>query len=167
MRADQVLDRLENAHRDDRVLELVGPDGSSDHVVCTAVGCHEDEGEYWEPSPFAMDLTDGRTPPWRSRVLGGGPDGELTARFASLDELTAAVRSDAPRPASGRRGRYLFVAMMQMTGRDEATARAVPLSAFLTRDEAEEHVRASGGARQVDPGGYRFERWVEAVPLDL
>jgi hypothetical protein len=161
-RADQVLSRLGKTYPDDRVLELVGPDGTSDHIVCTAVGCHEDGGENGEPSPFAMDLADGRTPPWRARVLGGGPDGDLTARVASLDEVTAAVRADAPRPPGGRRGRYLFVVMMRWTGRDEAPSRATALAAFLTRDEAEEYLRASGGGTPD-----RYEYWVDVVPMDL
>jgi hypothetical protein len=54
-RAEQVLTRLP-ADRHHRVLELLGPDGAGDHVVCMAVGCREDEGGWSEPSPFE-DLT--------------------------------------------------------------------------------------------------------------
>ena len=165
-RTDQVLGRLGGVWPEQRVLELVGADGTSDHVVCAAVGCHEDEGENWEPSPFAADLTDDGTPWWRRRVLGGGPDGEMSARFASLDQLVAAVDADAPGPPGGAIGRYLFVVMSRWSFEDGGSPRHSALSAFITRDEAEEHVRARGGGHEMD-NGVQIERWVQAVPLDL
>jgi hypothetical protein len=163
---DQVLGRLGGAWPEHRVLELVGPGGTSDHIVCTAVGCHEDDGENWEPSPFAADLSAGRTPRWRTRILGGGPDGEMTAHFASLPELVAAVDADVPRPPRGSLGRYLFVVMSRWSFADGEAPRHSALSAFITRDEAEDHVRACGGGQEID-NGIRIERWVQAVPLDL
>jgi hypothetical protein len=165
-RTDQVLGRLPGTRSEELVLDLVGPDGGSDHVVCMAVGCHEDEGENWEPSPFAADLTDGRRPRWRRRVLGGGPDGEMSARFASLEELAAAADAAPPRPATGDKGRYLFVVMNRWIFASGEAPRPTASSAFLTRDEAEEHVRTSGGATEID-NGHRIERWIQAVPLDL
>jgi hypothetical protein len=165
-RTDQVLGPLRGAWPEQCVLELVGEDGISDHIVCTAVGCHEDDGENWEPSVFATDLADGRTPPWRTPVLGGGPDGEMSARFATLDELLAAVDAGAPRPSGGSVGRYLYVVMSRWSFADGGSPRHSALSAFITRDEAEDHVRACGGGHEID-NGIRIERWVQAVPLDL
>lgn len=165
-RTDQILGPHGGARPDQCVLELIGPDATSDHIVCMAVGCHEDQGDNWEPSPFAADLTDGSTPRWRTRVLGGGPDGEMSARFASLDELVAAVDADPPRPPKGSVGRYLFVVMSRWSFQDGASPRHSALSAFITRDEAEDHVRECGGGQEID-NGVRIERWVQAVPLDL
>ncbi len=110
------------------VLELLGPDGIADRISCLAVGCHEDDGEFWEPSPFAIDLADGRLPPWRARVLGGGPDGEMTAAMASRDEV-------------GQKGRYLFVVM----------AGTVAAGAYLSRAEAEAAVTGDEQRIEVVP----------------
>ena len=57
-RTEEVLGRLGDAWPEECVLELIGADATSDHIVCMAVGCHEDEGENWEPSAFAADLSD-------------------------------------------------------------------------------------------------------------
>lgn len=54
--AEQVLRTMPRPSRDAQVLELVGPHGIGDHVVCLAAGYCEDDGEYWDPSPFAADL---------------------------------------------------------------------------------------------------------------
>ena len=70
--AEEILGKTYRPHGDEQVLELVGPDGVGDHIVCLATGYCEDDGEYWEPSPFAVDLSDGRTPSWRLGVLCGG-----------------------------------------------------------------------------------------------
>ncbi|MGX6607818.1 hypothetical protein ACWKSP_37680 [Micromonosporaceae bacterium Da 78-11] len=59
-RAAEVLGRLGSTDRTDRVVELIGPDGNADHIVCLALGWREDDGEWWEPSSFAEDLTAGR-----------------------------------------------------------------------------------------------------------
>jgi len=163
-RTIQILGPLGSAWPEQCVLELIGADAVRDHIVCVAVGCHEDEGENWEPSAFAQDLFEGRTPRWRTRVLGGAPDGEMSARIASVDELVAAV--DAPRPAKGSIGRYLFVVMSRWSFADGGAPRHSALSAFITRDEAEAHVRAAGGGHEID-NGIRIDRWVQAVPLDL
>ena len=167
-RTAQILGRLDGAWPDQRVLELIGANTvePAGHIVCMAVGCHEDEGENWEPSPFAADLTDDGMPGWRMRVLGGGPDGEMSARFASLDELVAAVDAVPPVPPGGSVGRYLFVVMSRWSFEDGESPRHSALSAFITRDEAEDHVRACGGGHEID-NGVRIERWVQAVPLDL
>lgn len=165
-RTEQVLGPLGSAWPEQCVIELVGADATSDHIVCVAVGCHEDEGENWEPSAFATDLTDGRTPRWRTRVLGGGPDGEMSARYATVDEVVAAVDAGAPRLPSGSIGRYLYVVMSRWSLADGGAPRHSALSAFVTRAEAEDHVRAAGGGREID-NGIRIERWVQAVPLDL
>ncbi len=167
-RTDRILGALGRTWPEQCVLELVGAETAepAEHIVCMAVGCHEDEGENWEPSPFAADLTDDRTPRWRTRVLGGGPDGEMSASFASLDELVAAVDADVPRPSGGSLGRYLFVVMSRWSFADGGSPRHSALSAFVTRAEAEEHVRERGGGNEID-NGVRIERWVQAVPLDL
>jgi hypothetical protein len=138
-RTDQVLGTLGIVWPEPCVLELIGADSTGDHIVCMAVGCHEDEGENWEPSAFATDLT---------------------------DELAAAVDAAVPRPLSGGTGRYLFVAMSRWSFADGGSPRHSALSAFLTRDEAEDHVRACGGGHEID-NGIQIERWVQAVPLDL
>jgi hypothetical protein len=165
-RAAEVLAGIAGATRDDRVLELLGPDGDAGYVVCLATGCHEDNGEYWEPSPFAMDLTDGRTTLWRARVLGGGPDGEMTATYASVAEVVAAADADPPPRPTGRKGRYLFVAMARNIHADGDESRATAMAAFLTRDEAERHLEEHGGPSE-NRSGFRTERWVDSVPLDL
>lgn len=67
-------------HIDERVLELIGPDGVADHIVCMAVGHHEDDGEYWDPSPFIDDLANAGGTPWPCSPLGGSPDGNLNGR---------------------------------------------------------------------------------------
>nr|BFE57996.1 hypothetical protein GCM10020063_025220 [Dactylosporangium thailandense] len=149
--AEEILGRMSRSHGDEKVLELVGPDGIGDHIVCLATGFCEDDGEYWEPSPFAADLSDGRTPPWRLGVLGGGPDGELTARYASVQELATAV--DA-----GDKGRWLYV--VQHGSEEENRPGAV--AAFLTRHEAERRVQELHDRRD---GNRAY--WVDAVPIDL
>ena len=165
-RTEEVLGGLGDAWPEECVLELVGADATSDHIVCMAVGCHEDEGQNWEPSAFAADLSDGNTPRWRTRVLGGGPDGELSARFASLDELAAAVGGRSPARQRQRhtvpvRGDEPIVSFT-----DGGSQRHSALSVFITREEAEEFVRERGGRHEIDHG-IRIERWVQAVPLDL
>jgi hypothetical protein len=132
------------------VLELVGPDGRADQLVCQAAGYIEDNGRYWEPSPYAEDLTDGRQPPWRLGMLGGGPDGDLTARYASVPELVAAVRADPPRPPAGDSGRFLYLVLRRFRdssgGPDHVDGDAV----FLTRQEAEERIRQLQAVRAKD-----------------
>jgi hypothetical protein len=90
----------------------------------------------------------------------------MSARFASVDELVAAIDADVPLPPSGALGRYLFVVMSRWSFADGGSPRHSALSVFITRAEAEEHVRARGGAHEID-NGIHIERWVQAVPLDL
>ena len=49
---------------------------------------------------------------------------------------------------------------------DGGSPRHSALSVFITREEAEDHVRERGGRHEIDHG-VRIERWVQAVPLDL
>jgi len=43
-RADQVLRRLPRPDPERVVVELIGPDGTPDHVVCLSLVCREDDG---------------------------------------------------------------------------------------------------------------------------
>lgn len=164
--AEQILGRSPWRHGDERVLKLVGPDRVADHVVCLAVGYYEDDGEYWEPSTFASDLSDGRTPPWRRRVLGGGPDGEMTARYASVRELTAALDADPPSQPTGGKGRGLYVVMTHINHGDGEDSRPNAVAAFLTRQDAEQRIRELNQRRNAACTATP-ERWIDVVPIDL
>ncbi|MBO4209577.1 hypothetical protein [Micromonospora echinofusca] len=164
--AEEILDRMHRPHGGWQVLELVGPDGVGDHVVCLAAGYCEDDGECWEPSPYAADLSDGRTPLWRRRVLGGGPDGELTARYASAQEVVTATVTDLPIRRAGDRGRWLYIVMARFQHSSDGEYRPGAVAAFLTRHEAEQRVQefheSRSGSRDVS-----VKYWIDAVPIDL
>jgi hypothetical protein len=156
---------------DDRVLELIGPDGLADHVVCQAVGFHEDDGEYWDPSPFTDDLTDGRGSPWRRSLLGGGPDGSMDCRYASVEDLVRAVRAGQTHQPTGDTGRFLYVVMSRAydhQGQEIGRPTAGP--AHLHRAAAEQQLADLGGPdvrMGTGAGLLRFEHWIDTVPIDL
>ena len=156
--AEEILRRAPSRHPQD-VLELVGPDGVPNHVVCLGVAYCVDDGDDWEPSVFADDFSDGRTPVWRLGVLGGGPDGELTARYASVEDLAMALRADPPPAATGQKGRWLSLVLARSLD-DDSRPRAV--AAFLTRYEAEQHAHDLHQRH-----GGRTGYWVDSVPIDL
>jgi hypothetical protein len=161
--AEEILGRMHRPRPDEHVLELVGPDGVGDHIVCLGTGYCEDDGEYWEPSPFAADLSDGRFAPWRLGVLGGGPDGELTARHASVHELATAFRADPPPQPTGDKGRWLYLVLVRLRPGGDVENRPSAVAAFLSRQEAEQRVRDLRLRDRADPAEY----WVDAVTIDL
>ncbi|MCW6007493.1 hypothetical protein K1W54_23530 [Micromonospora sp. CPCC 205371] len=86
--------------------------------------------------------------------------------YALQVQFVAAADADPlPRP-TGRKGRFLFVVMARNIHADGDESRATATAAFLTRDEAVRHIQDQGTPGESG-SGFRTERWVDSVPIDL